>query len=125
MAGEFSESRTRDDDALRDAARWGMSEEEIGAVQLVLNDIAGGTETAVWRMHVRALELLDAAGTQWRTRLEAVDGRLVARVAGLDYAAARVAWDALKLAATPHDWRRLMVLEAEAVTALNGGSDVA
>jgi hypothetical protein len=125
VAGEFSGRSTQTDDALSDADRWALSDEDKADLRDALSESAGLGGRAVWAMHRRALALLDAAGTQWRTRLAPGERGLVTRFTGLDYAAARVAWDALGLTVTPADWRRLMVLEAAAVAALNGETYVA
>ena len=71
-------------------------------------------------MHATAFRALCAAGTQWRTRLVVIGGRLAERVVGLDYAGLRVALDALAIHLDTEDWRQLMVLERAAAAELNG-----
>lgn len=119
MAGEFAArpDERADDDALADARRWGLDDEEIAAVTAALG--RSGNER-LWVQHVAAFAALCAAGTQWRRRLVATADGVRELVAGLDYAGVKVAIDAVGIALTAEDWRQLRVLETEAVRALNG-----
>jgi hypothetical protein len=117
VAGEFADDSTQPGDALADAARFGLSQEEIDG----LREALGRQQTRkLWAMHLDAFAALMAGATQWRTRLVPDERGPVERVVGLDYGGLKVALDALGIRLSPASWTQLAVHERAAAGALNG-----
>ena len=77
-------------------------------------------DTKVWPENWDIVQAFLSVSTQWR--MGTVGGGMVPAMPlfiGLDYAAVRVALDALEIPVTPELWRGLRVMEIEAATALN------
>lgn len=97
------------DDALADAALFGLPQEAVAGLA-ARSGFAG-----VWPDNLPAALAFCAAGTQLRT---ASAGAGVVFI-GLDYAAAKVAWEASAIGMTPEIFAGVRLIEAGAVEALN------
>jgi hypothetical protein len=109
-----------EDEAVQDARRFGMDEEQISEIRAALGRSIGMAFRGVWPVNIPAVAAFCAAGSQWRTTLIVAGGAIVTRFLGLDYAGLRVALDALGIAVTPDLFAGLQVMEGAARNALNG-----
>ena len=106
-------------EAIADARRWGAGADEIaGLRQHLLAPGAGGV--AVWRSNAPAVAAFLVAGTQWRTALDVVDGRVRMVWIGLDYAGAKISIEQSGMVLTADNWTGVRIIEAAARDALNG-----
>jgi hypothetical protein len=106
----------REPGAIADARRLGWSEAAIADLRGRL----GAAGAGVWPQNSDAVSAFLAVATQWRTTL--APGPRGARLVwlGLDYAAAKVALDAVGIAVTAELWAALTIMELAARAALNG-----
>jgi hypothetical protein len=116
VAGDFADPDTQDD-AIADARRMGLDDEEIEDLRA---ELGRQSDRRLWGRHVDAFRALCAAGTQWRRRLMFTPAGPTEVVAGLDYVALKVATDALGIVLSAASWRQLMVLERASAAAMNG-----
>lgn len=105
-------------DAMADAKAWGASAEDLAGLARHLGIGAG--DIAVWPVNVAAVTAFCRVGTQWRTTTVMIDGVIVTRYIGLDYAGAGVALDAWGISLSADIMAGLSIMELAARDALNG-----
>jgi hypothetical protein len=104
-----------------DAAVLGIPAEMVAETVTALEtQTQQDSETVgVWASNAPALNRFLACATQWRAVAAGLGGLVWI---GLDYAACVCALDGKGLAMTPADWSDLQVMEAAAISVMNGGA---
>lgn len=106
-------------EAVKDACRFGMSEDAIGSIK---SDLSSDEQNGggVWLRNIAAVKAFIVCSTQWRTSSMMTELGAKTLWVGLDYAGGKIALDARKIEITPELWDGLVTIEFEALVALNG-----
>lgn len=110
------------EEAIADARRWGLAEDEVRALEAALSSTRrGGGFRGVWPDNRVVVDAFLAAASQWRTAIGFDEERMRTLWIGLDYAGAAVAWGARGIDVTAERLAGVQAMELAARQALNGG----
>jgi len=111
-------SPNHESEAMADARQWGASASELEGLGQLLSQ--GPVQPKIWLHNVAVVTAFCLAGTQWRTGLDLVDGRVRMVWIGLDYAGAQIAIEQGGKTITPELWTGLRIMEQAARNVFNG-----
>lgn len=107
----------KEEDALSDAQAFGM---EVGIVRDAIKasqsvSLNGMVYEGIFEVNLKALKAFVSVCNQWRM----AGGKFLS----IDYASARIAWDAHGLTLDGDDFSKMQMIEAWAARILNGGAE--